>query len=401
MKCEVVRDLLPLYDEKLCSAESAALVEEHIKTCAACKSLLEKLPQTELPKADTNALKPFVKVKRRLRARIIGLITLGVVLLAVLIPVGYLTINQIFHINGGTDFEDLIYKREVRQFAEMIAEGRMEEYAQRYENLHIGDAPDGTSITYRSFYLEKLKTAYENVKKYNPRVGEIHSNYHKFRDNDIIRNQFFNLEFTLSDGSDYGITIFPPNYENSASKFGIPDWNDARFMIMLPTLDPEKTYYEQYSVFPEDDIPTDMREIYAFVNTLYLADGGDLDIKIIEHFLNKTTPDPLEEFVDAVGHMVAVRFAVSDYKAVYDGFSDFVGTNCLLYTSVGDKEFDVERNMFYYPVMLTGYDGEHEAAIVSVKLYFDEYGFHSPRAEDIRYITNGSDLEMKLAKIFG
>jgi len=401
MKCEVVRDLLPLYDEKLCSTESAALVEEHIKTCAACKGLLEKLPKTELPKADTNALKPFVKIKRKLRARIIGLIALGVVLLAVLIPVGYLTVNQIFHINGGVDFEDLIYKREVRQFAEMIVEGRMEEYAQRYRNLHIGDAPDGTPITYRSFYLEKLKTAYENVKKYDPRVGEIHSSYHKHPDNHITRYLSFNLEFTLSDGSDYGITILPSNYENSPSEFGIPDWNDPRFMILLPTLDSEKSYYEQYSVFSEDDIPTDMREIYAFVNTLYLADGGDLDIKMI-HFLNKPTADPMrEEGIETLGHMIADRFAVSDYNAVYDGFADFMRSDNLLYTAVGDEEFDVERNMFYYPVMLTGYDGEHEAAIVSVKLYFDEYGFHSPRAEDIRYITNGSDLETKMAKIFG
>lgn len=405
MKCEVVRDLLPLYDEKLCSAESAALVEEHIKNCAACKELIEKLPRTELPKADTNALKPFVKVKRRLRARIVGLIALGAVLLAVLIPVGYLTVNQIFHIKGGTDFEDLIYKHEIRQFAGMITEGRMEEYAQRYRNLHIGDAPDGTAITYRSFYLEKLKTAYENVKKYDPRVGEIHSSYHKHPDNHITRYLSFKLEFTRSDGSAYEINILLSNYEadyeNSTGKFGIPDWNDPRFMILLPTLDTEKSYYEQYSVFSEDDIPTDMREIYAFVNTLYLADGGDLDIKMIEHFLNKTAADPFEEYVDAVGHMIADRFAVSDYKAVYDGYADFMRSDNLLYTAVGNEEFDVERNMFYYPVMLTGYDGEHEAAIVSVKLYFDEYGLHSPSAEDIKYITNGSDLEMKMAKIFG
>ena len=401
MKCEVVRDLLPLYDEKLCSTESAALVEEHINNCAACKGILEALPKTELPKTDTNALKPFEKVKRRLRARIIGLIVLGVVLLAVLIPVGYLTVNQIFHIDGGTDFEDLIYKHEVRQFAEMIAEGRMEEFAERLDNLHIGDAPDGTPITIRSFYLEKLKTAYENVKKYDPRVGEIHSGYHKFRDNSIIRDQYFKLEFTRSDGSVYEIKIFTQNYDNSTFKFGIPDWNDPRFMIALPTLDGDKTYYEQYSAISEDDIPTDMREISAFVNTLYLADGGDFDIKIIEPFLNITETDQPENYVDAVGHFIAIRFAVSDYSAVYNGFADSMKTNCQLYTAVGNEEFDSERNMFYYPVMLTGYDGEHEAAIVSVKLYFDEYGFHSPQAEDITTITSGSDLEMKMAKIFG
>lgn len=399
MKCEVIKDLIPLYDEKLCSAESAALVEEHIKTCAACKVLLEKLPKTELPKADTDALKPFVKVKRRLRTRVIGLIVLGVVLLAVLIPVGYLTVNQIFHINGGIDFEDLIYMHEVRQFAEMIAEGRMEEYVQRYENLYICDAPDGTEITYRSFYLEKLKTAYENVKKYDPHVGEIRSDYHKFHDNDIMRNQYFMLEFTCTDGSVHQIPILTPNYDGSG--YGIPDWNDPRFMIMLPTFDAEKSYYEQYFLISENDIPTDLREIYAFVNTLYLADGGDIDVKLIDSFLHKTTADALEEDdIETFGHLLAVRFAVSDYNAVYDGFADFMGSNYLLDAAVGSERFDGERNMFYYPVMLVGSNGEHQAA-VSIKLYYDEYGFHSPQAEDIRGITGSSDLEIKLAGIFG
>ena len=93
MKCEVVRDMIPLYAEKLCDAETAALVEEHIKTCADCRALLEKLPRAELPKADPAEIKPFVKVRRKLRVMVIALITLGVVLLAVLILAGYLAVN--------------------------------------------------------------------------------------------------------------------------------------------------------------------------------------------------------------------------------------------------------------------------------------------------------------------
>lgn len=397
MKCEVVRDLLPLYDEKLCSAESAAIVEEHIKTCAACRSLLEKLPKAELPKADTDALKPFEKIKRRFRTKIIALTVIGVVLLAVLIPVGYLTVNQIFHFNGGTDFEDLIYKHEARQLAEMIVEGRMEEYAQRYVNRYLGETPDGTPITYESFYLEKLKAAYENVRKYKPRIGEIHSQYSNH--GRLSRNQYFTLEFTRTDGSAYRITILTSNYDGGG--YGVPHRNDPRFMILLPTLDSEKSYYEQYSLISEEDVPADIREIYAFVNTLYLADGGDMNAKMIDSYLHKTTADAWrEDDVELYGHLLAVNFAVSDYNAVYDGFADFMKSNCLLDSAVGSERFDRERNMFYYPVMLIGSDGEQQAALW-IKLYYDEYGFHSPRAEDIGGITNGSDLEKKLAGIFG
>lgn len=408
MKCEIVRDLIPLYDEKLCSDESAALVEEHLKTCDACKALLEKLPKTEPPKADENAIKPFVKVNRRLRKRVIALIALGAALLAILIPVGYLTVNQIFHINGGTDFEDLIYKHEMRQFAEMIVDGRIEEYTQHYSNLYLGDAPDGTSVTYRSFYLEKLKAAYEKVKKYNPRVGAIHSSYSNHH-GDFVRFLYIYLDFTLSDGRIHQINVFPQNYDGSG--YGMPEWNDPRFMILLPELNSKKSYHEVYSAFSSDDIPTDIREIYAYLNLLYLGDGGDNEIEFICGLTQKTTTDPLprtdaedaeeaKRFFEDMRHMAAVRFAPSDYNKVFDGFTDFMGSNYTLETAVGRRGFDVERQMFYYPVVLIGSDGERSAGI-SIKLYYDEYGFHSPRAEDISGVTSGSDLEKKMAGIFG
>lgn len=392
MKCEVVRDLLPLYDEKLCSDESAALVEEHIKTCAACKGLLENLPKTELPKADTDALKPFVKVKRKLRTRIVGLITLGAVLLAVLIPVGYLTVNQIFHC-GGADFEDLIYKHEARQFGEMLAEGRMEEFVELLDNTRFIITSDGASVQHKEFYLEKLKAAYENVKKYNPRVGEIYSSY----SNHFWREQFFYLEFTRADGSEYWVRIDKQIYDNS--KNGIPMQIPVE-TSKLYGIDPEKSNYENYSDM-EDYSSEDLREICAFINTLYLADGGDFDIKLVEKFLQKPTPDALpENAIDVCGHLIAIRFDVSDYKAVYNGFVDFKKSNYTLDAAIGSERLDTERDMLYYPVMLIGSDGERQAA-VSIKLYFDEYGLHSPRPEDIRGITNGSDLEIKLAGIFG
>ena len=126
-----------------------------------------------------------------------------------------------------------------------------------------------------------------------------------------------------------------------------------------------------------------------------------MNAKMIDSYLHKTTADAWrEDDVELYGHLLAVNFAVSDYNAVYDGFADFMKSNCLLDSAVGSGRFDRERNMFYYPVMLIGSDGEQQAALW-IKLYYDEYGFHLPRAEDIGGITNGSDLEKKLAGIFG
>ena len=38
MKCEIIRDLLPLYIENLCSEESCREVEAHLASCGRCRA---------------------------------------------------------------------------------------------------------------------------------------------------------------------------------------------------------------------------------------------------------------------------------------------------------------------------------------------------------------------------
>ena len=43
LECDVIRDLLPLYAEKLASPASSALVEQHLAECEACRAELEQM----------------------------------------------------------------------------------------------------------------------------------------------------------------------------------------------------------------------------------------------------------------------------------------------------------------------------------------------------------------------
>ena len=43
MKCEVVRDLMPLYLDECCSESSRELVEEHLKECDCCRKMAEQM----------------------------------------------------------------------------------------------------------------------------------------------------------------------------------------------------------------------------------------------------------------------------------------------------------------------------------------------------------------------
>lgn len=45
-ECEMIRDLLPLYHDKVCSKTSERVVEEHLKECVPCREIAEKLNNT-------------------------------------------------------------------------------------------------------------------------------------------------------------------------------------------------------------------------------------------------------------------------------------------------------------------------------------------------------------------
>lgn len=45
-ECEMIRDLLPLYHDKVCSKVSERAVEEHLEECAPCREIAEKLKNT-------------------------------------------------------------------------------------------------------------------------------------------------------------------------------------------------------------------------------------------------------------------------------------------------------------------------------------------------------------------
>ena len=50
IQCAVIKDLLPLYYDGVCSEETRKLIEEHIASCNECKRDLESLNTTmEIP----------------------------------------------------------------------------------------------------------------------------------------------------------------------------------------------------------------------------------------------------------------------------------------------------------------------------------------------------------------
>lgn len=53
ISCEVIKDLLPLYHDGVCSADSRKIVEEHLEHCENCRDELKSMDR-ELPVAKRN-----------------------------------------------------------------------------------------------------------------------------------------------------------------------------------------------------------------------------------------------------------------------------------------------------------------------------------------------------------
>lgn len=89
--CEIIQDLLPLYEDGCCSEQSRKIVEEHLAECESCRKIDrqygEKLPQADIrEEADLSGIKRGIGRIKRWRARGIAALCLTFCLFFIVIP---------------------------------------------------------------------------------------------------------------------------------------------------------------------------------------------------------------------------------------------------------------------------------------------------------------------------
>jgi len=66
LSCEVIRDLLPLYYDEVCSKESSSLIEEHLVDCPQCLDELQQLKITiEKPHISEEKIKVMENISKK------------------------------------------------------------------------------------------------------------------------------------------------------------------------------------------------------------------------------------------------------------------------------------------------------------------------------------------------
>ena len=86
--CELIQDLLPLYQDNACSNTSRSIVDEHIADCDKCKAMLTRLQNTSvddyLISEKNNVLEQHSK-KEMKRTATIGIFTASILMIPVIV----------------------------------------------------------------------------------------------------------------------------------------------------------------------------------------------------------------------------------------------------------------------------------------------------------------------------
>lgn len=129
LNCDIVQDLLPLYEDGVCSPGSRTAVEEHLQTCPRCRGEREaaqKLPEQEiLP--DLSEEKKTVRSFRKLRRRWAA----SLLVMVLLIPILILSFNQARGVGlCFTNADEILL---AKRFVGYIQTGEYDKAAQMYD----------------------------------------------------------------------------------------------------------------------------------------------------------------------------------------------------------------------------------------------------------------------------
>jgi Putative zinc-finger len=189
--CEIVKDLLPMYIDDLCSSTSNTLVEQHLSTCKQCNEIhTQMLKEFEIEQVEVNQMaiqqkQPFEKMKHifkfyRVFSKILEWVTvLAVVITIILLGKGFIDTKDLA--------SDLKHQEKIEQEQQKIMEAAFESLASEgtsglqnvsidYENqikyIAVFDTPQmlalGTDFTKPTVIYplpyERAKVIYENGK---------------------------------------------------------------------------------------------------------------------------------------------------------------------------------------------------------------------------------------------
>lgn len=355
MDCKIIKDLIPLSEEGLCSEESKAMIEEHIKDCESCRLLCEKMPVDSKSAPVPDEKETFKKVNRKIKKLTWKSAVLGVFLAAILIPLAYLTFGQITKMDGLHSFETIIQSLEVRKMVKYIADedfdSLVREQGHSFEEYIFGSPSiiDDIKATDKKILKETYEKEFGNTKV---KSISVYSEYWQtgFSDNSYSIYNFVFMKY--EDGREIRFGFIKESDGLYRLVSGYPsEENYSEFAVALNYFSYHKYYYSPYDDFANGK--TDFRKEYS------------------------------DSYVESRKSFRKAGFEVD---------------NC----SQSEYNFDDEKNMLYYDITIEASD-DKGSAILTTRLYYDYLGFYPPERDTITVYTDNCtpELEEAMYNFFG
>lgn len=175
MKCNIVRDLFPLYLDGLCSEETRKQLDEHMESCENCRQLKHSMEQEPVLPGDSQDWKqsilPLKKVKKKMRRKNL-MISVCVFFLLLFVGVtAVLAYGQIT--KTGISFELIYDAVRFNHIGEQFASGNIEPL---YEQLSDG-------FVMRDEEAAVINMAYADKATYDAEMKKaIMNKYHQYFD---------------------------------------------------------------------------------------------------------------------------------------------------------------------------------------------------------------------------
>lgn len=365
MKCEIIRDLLPLSGEGLCSEESEKLIAEHIRDCENCRLLYEKIPETETEKPSVpNEEETFKKVNHKFKKMNVKMWIIGILLTALLGCVGYLSFGQITKMQGTRSFETIAQSFEVRKIARYIAEGDFDSYVDSISDGFITDIFKNqdhklSKEIFKHTLAENFEKSYGSTKVKNINVKTVYGQM--FAKDSYVAYSTAEIKF------ENGQTLLIDFVKNV----------DGKYITCSP------------AYFYEAD--NDEKKFY---NALDIANWHEiLPLGITEKLiLSESTTD-----------MYARRFREEYRETVLDGKKAFLDNGFTVNNAYFSRSrLDADKKMFYYDFTMETAD-DKGTAVMTTRIYYDYLGMYPPEKDSIKIYTDNctADLENALYNFFG
>lgn len=216
LNCDIIRDLLPLYCDGVCSPASEKAVKEHLDECNICKAVHDDLKKEDnipvIEEQEKTKANIFKKIRKKiLTTRIIAVI----ITIAITIGAALLAANKLLEYYPVEYYDGLITIREDDNYRQIYYTGKESDYA----NMHATDAfitVDGEEKKVFCFYVcGNLYTKYLKADKEEQRIFGVGKNFYD-ENNGYYAIYYYPFETPLFDED--------PNYEHDLKKNGILLW---------------------------------------------------------------------------------------------------------------------------------------------------------------------------------